>query len=81
MKESIVPERVVDPFEMLNKTFSSQKQALQGRIKDPLVSCNTLVFTLFALNIYDVNIVWNHGNKLKSKALPLINVLCIGDQG
>ena len=35
----------------------------------------------FALNIYDENIVWNHGKELKAKALPLIDVLCIGDQG
>ena len=33
------------------------------------------------LNIYDENIVWNHGKKLEAKALPLIDFLCIGDQG
>ena len=37
--------------------------------------------TPFALNIYDVNIVWNNGKDLKAKVLPLIDVLCIGDQG
>ena len=45
------------------------------------VFCNTSALTPFALNIYDVNIVWNHGKELKAKALPLIDVLCISDQG
>ena len=44
-------------------------------------NCNTPVLTPFALNIYDINIVWNHGKELKAKALPLIDVFCIGDQG
>ena len=34
--------------------------------------CNTLVLTPFALNIYDVNIVINHGVELKEKSPPLI---------
>ena len=43
--------------------------------------CKTLVLTPFALNIYDVNIVRNHGKEIKAKALPLIDFLCIGYQG
>ena len=43
--------------------------------------CNTSILTLFSLNIYDENIVWNHVKEPKAKALPLIDVLCIGDIG
>ena len=43
--------------------------------------CNTSVLTSFALNVYDVNIIWNHGKELKAKALSLINAWCIGDPG
>ena len=35
---------------------------------------NTLVLTPFALNIYDVNIVINHGVELKEKAPTLIKI-------
>ena len=31
--------------------------------------------------LHDVYIVMNHSKRLKAKALPLIDVLCIGDQG
>ena len=31
--------------------------------------------------VHDVYIVMNHGKELKAKVLPLINFLCIGDQG
>ena len=34
--------------------------------------CNTPVLTPFALNVYDVNIVINHGVELKEKSPPLI---------
>ena len=34
--------------------------------------CNTPVLTPFALNVYDVNIVFNRGMELKAKAPPLI---------
>ena len=34
--------------------------------------CNTLVFNPFALNVYDVYIVSNHGVELKAKAPPSI---------
>ena len=43
--------------------------------------CNTPVLTPFALNAYDVNIIWNHGKELKAKVLSLINVWCICDHG
>ena len=35
-------------------------------------SCNTLVLTPFALNVYDVYIAINRGVKLKEKGPPLI---------
>lgn len=38
MKKDTAPGRVADPFEMLNKSFSSQKQAPQEKSKDPLES-------------------------------------------
>lgn len=38
MKKDTAPVRVADPFEMLNKSFSSQKQAPQEKSKDPLES-------------------------------------------
>ena len=41
-----------------------------GQIVPPM--CNTPVLTPFALNVYDVNIVFNHGVELKDKALPSI---------
>ena len=34
--------------------------------------CNILVLSLFALNIYDANIVINHGVEIKAKSPPLI---------
>ena len=34
--------------------------------------CNTLVLTPFALNIYDLNIVINHGVEMKEKSPPFI---------
>ena len=34
--------------------------------------CNTLVLTSFALNVYDENIVINHGVELKEKSSPSI---------
>ena len=34
--------------------------------------CNTLVLTPFALNVYDVYIVINHGVDLKEKSPPSI---------
>ena len=43
--------------------------------------CNIPDLTPFALNVYDVNIIWNHGKHLKAKALSVINVWCIGDHG
>ena len=36
------------------------------------IKCNTLVLTSFALNVYDVYIVINHGVELKAKAPPSI---------
>ena len=36
-------------------------------------SCNTLVLTPFALNVYDVYIAINRGVKLKEKSPPLIS--------
>jgi len=38
MKKDTSPVRVADPFEMLNKSFSSQKQVPQEKSKDPLES-------------------------------------------
>ena len=40
--------------------------------KKNIPKCNTPVLTPFALNIYDVNIVINHGVELKAKAPTLI---------
>ena len=40
--------------------------------KSEAVVMNTLVLTPFALNVYDVYIVINHGVELKEKAPPLI---------
>ena len=40
--------------------------------RDPRVVCNTSVLTAFALNVYDVYIVINHGVELKAKASPSI---------
>ena len=40
-----------------------------------IVLCNTPVLTPFALNVYDVYIVINHGAELKEKAPPSI-LLC-----
>ena len=34
--------------------------------------CNTPVLTLFALNVYNVYIVINHGVELREKSPPLI---------
>ena len=37
-----------------------------------MCSCNTLVLTPFALKVYDVYIVINHGAELKEKSPPSI---------
>ena len=37
------------------------------------VLCNTLVLTPFALNVYDVYIVINHGVELKAKKIPTMD--------
>ena len=55
-------------------------------IKEKMVSapimvfpCNTPGLTLFALNVYDVYIVFIRGVELKEKAPPWIIILCFGD--
>ena len=40
-----------------------------------------LGFDPVCINVYDVNIIWNHVMELKAKALSLINVWYIGDHG
>ena len=39
-----------------------------------ILFCNTPVWTLFSLNVYDVYIVINHGVELKEKAPPSISL-------
>ena len=47
--------------------MSTEDNAIEGG-----GDCNTSVLTPFSLNIYDVNIVINHGVELKPKSPPLI---------
>ena len=47
--------------------MSTEDSAVEGGEE-----CNTLFLTPFSLNVYDVNIVINHGVELKEKSLPSI---------
>ena len=58
---------------------SSSPVGGSGTLQFDGIRCNTPVLTLFALNVYDVYIVINHGVELKAKASPWIIVLCFGD--
>ena len=54
--------------------YSTEDSAIEGGGE-----CNTLVLNPFALNVYDVYIVINHGVELQEKAPPWIIVLCFDD--
>ena len=41
--------------------------------------CKILVLTPFALSVYDVYIVMDHGVELSANTPPLIVILCFGD--
>ena len=45
---------------------------IEDNVVDGRGDCNTPILTPFALNVYDVNIVINHGEEPKEKSLPLI---------